>query len=361
MSFNEREEIEFNKHCENFDFIPSIIHNVDRIIVIGDLHGDWKVTINALKLAKVIDNDNNWIGGNTHVVQVGDQVDRCRPLPNKICGREGTTKNDEGSDVKILKFMSELHSQASKNGGAVISLLGNHEILNVDGIMNYVSYKGLVEFNDYKDPKNPNGNFSSGLRARKHAFAAGNELGTFLGCTRLSSVVIGSNIFVHAGLVPEFLQKAGVKTQEDIIKINDKVRRWLVGKISRGSVDHIVGSYKHTMFWARILGAIPPNITYKGNDDGEYISKCKKYLEPALSILNVGNMIVGHTPQFYAHKNIDIGINSTCNNQIHRVDQGTSGAFDKFDETPDGETAENRKIQVLEILNDETFNILKSK
>ena len=55
---------------------------VPRLVAIGDLHGDLKVTLQALRLAKVIPRHiypNNvdqisWCGGNTWVVQCGDQI-----------------------------------------------------------------------------------------------------------------------------------------------------------------------------------------------------------------------------------------------------------------------------------------------
>jgi hypothetical protein len=40
---------------------------------------------------------------------------------------------DEGSDLKIILFMYELNKKAEKHGGKVISLIGNHELLNVLG------------------------------------------------------------------------------------------------------------------------------------------------------------------------------------------------------------------------------------
>ena len=62
---------------------------VPKIVAIGDIHGDLSVAIKSLKLAGVISmkiNDNiqninnvNWTGGNTFVVQLGDQIDRVRP------------------------------------------------------------------------------------------------------------------------------------------------------------------------------------------------------------------------------------------------------------------------------------------
>ena len=105
-----------------------ILPKVPRIIVIGDVHGDWDRTLKVLKIAKVIDQSNNWIGGNTVVVQLGDQIDRCR-FSNIPCYIQGATEYDEGNDLKLLKYFTQLHKQAQKHGGAVYSLLGNHEVM----------------------------------------------------------------------------------------------------------------------------------------------------------------------------------------------------------------------------------------
>ena len=55
------------------------MYSNNRIIAIGDIHGDYYILIELLKLAKVIDCNNNWIGGSTYVVQLGDTLDGKRP------------------------------------------------------------------------------------------------------------------------------------------------------------------------------------------------------------------------------------------------------------------------------------------
>ena len=68
----------WKKYCKEFLDQPlaSILPKVDRIIVIGDIHGDWQEMLNTLRIAGVIGDDPEvWTGGDTVVVQVGDQID----------------------------------------------------------------------------------------------------------------------------------------------------------------------------------------------------------------------------------------------------------------------------------------------
>ena len=62
-----------------------------------------------------------WSGGQTILVQTGDIVDR------------GTYAWD------IYRLMQQLRSEAAGQGGRVVSILGNHEIMNVIGDWRYVT------------------------------------------------------------------------------------------------------------------------------------------------------------------------------------------------------------------------------
>ena len=121
--------------CAGYQYIPAILPSVARLLVMGDIHGDYNLLITMLRIGKLIDIDSSgnilWQGGSTYVVQVGDQIDRCRPISNMLCTNPKTTYQDEASDIKIMTLCNELHKQAIKTGGAFISLLGNHEIMNM--------------------------------------------------------------------------------------------------------------------------------------------------------------------------------------------------------------------------------------
>lgn len=118
----------------------SDIPAVPRIIVLGDIHGDWLALKSSLKLAGVTNHYNEWIGGQTHVVQVGDMVDRSSRIgQSQTHAGNGIESNDEKSEKKILHHLLNLKAQARKAGGDVHMLLGNHELMNVAGDFRYVS------------------------------------------------------------------------------------------------------------------------------------------------------------------------------------------------------------------------------
>jgi hypothetical protein len=45
---------------------------ISRVVAIGDVHGDKDALIAVLRMAGLIDSGDRWIGGTTHVVQMGD-------------------------------------------------------------------------------------------------------------------------------------------------------------------------------------------------------------------------------------------------------------------------------------------------
>lgn len=106
--------------------------NVDRVIAIGDLHGDYEQYRAVMMMAKLIDENGAWIGGRTHLVQTGDIPDR-------------------GPDsLKIIRELQALKKAARKAKGYVHLLIGNHEAMNVYGDLRYVhsgEYQVLVDEN----------------------------------------------------------------------------------------------------------------------------------------------------------------------------------------------------------------------
>lgn len=327
-----QKEIEFYNKCESdVNRIPTIIGKKERIIAIGDIHGDFKLLKECLRLCDVIDNNNNWIGGKTIVVQVGDQVDRCRFRKGIEECKDNITKDDENSDVLIIEFMNNLAIEAKKHGGNIISIIGNHELMNVMGDMRYVSKAGIDGF--------------GGLNNRIELFKPGNKYGKLIGCTRMPCVIIGSFLFSHAGIIDQFAEELNIKNENDLININLTVRQWLIGLLNVD--DYLVKDIlenTNSMFWNRILGTMPNNIDSKHE-------LCKQSIGKSLQIFNLKGMVIGHTVQ------PDTGIVNTCGKQIIKTDFAGSKAFDRI--TDEGIfNNPNRTAQVLEILNDEELYVI---
>lgn len=312
-----------------------------------------------------------WIGENTVVIQVGDQVDRCRPVDNE-CDHPKETVNDEASDVKILFLFHDLHLVALKSPGcAVYSLLGNHELLNVLGNLRYVSYMGLQEFNKKDSPSSSDQ--TDLFEGRKKAFdiksnlklyKEKSNLSNFLACARVSSIIVDKYLFVHAGILEKLINytnKFSNKKVETINTINNSIKKWLLNtdlKKENKYITQLLSGKTLSPFWPRIFGNLPTGLDASNE-------LCTNHVNPVLKKLGLKGLVVGHTPQ------LKIDINSTCSDTVWRVDVGSSQAFEKvFDrditdqsEEDKHKIKEGRKPQVLEItLNDDgkdTFNVLK--
>jgi hypothetical protein len=340
---------------------------VKRLIAIGDIHGDLVAAIKSLKLAGVVDNKIpnttkdinaiNWIGGDTNIIQLGDQIDRVRPsnLFNNMCPQnDPDIHEDEGSDLKIICLFNKLHAQALKQGGACLSILGNHELMNVEGDFRYVSPKEFREFgNFFKANKSlKNSNFPYGYKERKESFKPGGIIAKKLADTRYSVVQVGSWIFVHGGITSEMASKYSLND------INGCVRSWLQGSKCNINDSKISDIYHNdddsqSPFWSRIYSDLEefndPNNNYKNEFHktiGILNSKNNRNSQNAIK-----GMILGHSPQFM----YNAGINSDCDNRLWRVDIGMSRAFGPIDDD------NHRKVQVLLIEDDDKFFILKEK
>lgn len=243
------------------------VNAVPRIIVIGDIHGDWAALKSALKVAGVTNHHNDWTGHGTHVVQVGDLVDRA------IRGGSG----DERSESRILQHLLDLKVKAQQAGDDVHLLLGNHELMNVMGNFSYVSPMGMTDFDGQ----------------RREAFRPGGPVAKKLACNANAVVQIGSWIFSHAGVTSK------VSRTYTMDEVNGHIRDYLLGNTALNR-DHPIMD----LFWHRKYG-----------NEGA----CP-LVRDALSNWKARNMAIGHTVQNH-------GINSICDESLWKVDTGMSDAF----------------------------------
>ncbi len=104
--------------------------SAQRIIAVGDLHGDYQAWMTIARAAGLVDARGRWAGGSTTFVQLGDVLDR-------------------GPDsLKIIRSLQELQKQAPRKGGKVIVVLGNHEAMNLIGDYRYTTPGEYAAFVD---------------------------------------------------------------------------------------------------------------------------------------------------------------------------------------------------------------------
>jgi len=112
-----------------------VLTGVERVVAVGDVHGDADQLASVLKTAGLIDDQGAWVGGKTHLVQTGDVLDR-------------------GPDSRrAMNLLMRLEGEAKKAGGSVHALIGNHETLVMIGDHRYVSEGEYAAFRDADSEK----------------------------------------------------------------------------------------------------------------------------------------------------------------------------------------------------------------
>jgi hypothetical protein len=127
-------------------------------VAIGDVHGDFDDFVAILQKSGLIDAQHHWIGGKTTLVQVGDLLDR-GPKPRDV-----------------MDLLMALEKEALQAGGQVVSLLGNHEMMNIMGDLRYVTPVNFASFADSKSEERQKAAYQAYVKWRSSHMALFAEL-----------------------------------------------------------------------------------------------------------------------------------------------------------------------------------------
>jgi hypothetical protein len=169
-----------------------------RVVAIGDVHGAFDRFNEMLQAVGLIDARGRWTGGDAHLVQLGDVVDR-------------------GPDSRAaLDLLRRLEGEAAKAGGGVHALLGNHEIARMLGDLRFATpgeYRAFTTTDSdrlrarYIDATRPEDRdqllkeMPFGMLEMRAAFGRQGVYGEWL--RRHAAVVkINGVLFVHGGISP---------------------------------------------------------------------------------------------------------------------------------------------------------------
>jgi hypothetical protein len=184
-----------------------------RIVAVSDVHGAYDSLVAILKTVALVDDKLAWSGGRATLVVVGDVLDR-------------------GSDSRrVLELLMRLEGEASAAGGRALLVLGNHEIMNLTGELDYVASEDYAAYaaeesateraaalarfraahagtgGDETLAADFTRRYPPGFFAQRAAFASGGRFGAWL-LRHSVLAVLGDTVFVHGGLPAQIAGKS---------------------------------------------------------------------------------------------------------------------------------------------------------
>ena len=203
---------------------------VERVVVVPDIHGAYPAFVRLLQTTGVVDEALQWTGGDTHLVSLGDLLDR---------GPQSR---------QVMDLLMRLQRDARATGGEVHVVAGNHELMNLIGDLRYVAKEEFAAFaGDETAPMREQAyqefvaeqsqTFASELAARQHfdkrfpagffahrrAFSENGRYGQWL--LSLPAVVIVNDVaYAHGGLPP---MMATISLDEVNATYRQTVRRYV--------------------------------------------------------------------------------------------------------------------------------------
>ena len=285
----------------------------ERIVAIGDLHGDHAAWRDIATAAGLIDRTGRWSGGRTIVVQTGDVADR-------------------GPDsLKIIRDLRRLQSEARGTGGRVIVLVGNHEAMNMTGDLRYVhpgeyaAFRGprsqalrdryysdhrrsIEEAARRRSPELTDEQIRAaweqatplGMVEHQQAWHPTGEVGAWV--VRNPAVVeLGDLLFVHGGI-------GGPYAEMSLREIN---RRVALALAARDESENAIINDPRGPLWYRGL------VARDEDAPGEFPPSIEEELKEVLRRHRARSIIIGHTPSLK-------GIAISHDGRLVQIDTGIS-------------------------------------
>lgn len=298
---------------------------VERVVAVADVHGANEAMVDAMKAAAVVDDELAWVAGTTHLVIVGDLLDR-------------------GPDSRAsMDLLMRLETEAEAAGGKVHVLIGNHEAMNLIGDMRYVSSSEYAAFAGEETVEDrerwfaawsekradPNQNlegrevvfrqkYPPGFFAHRREFASDGKYGRWL-LSKPLVVVINETAFVHGGLSPMVgeigLEGVNGRLRGDIVQYVKQVERlyeigvllptdafydhpailsrFMPGLDTTSEIMRAVSAVKSLN--GSDVHSIEGPLWYRGNVHCSELIEADK-LTAALERIGANRVVIGHTP-----------------------------------------------------------------
>jgi len=287
-----------------------------RIIAVGDLHGDFQAWADIAAAAGVIDSAGHWKGGATTLVQLGDITDR-------------------GPDsLKIVRSLQQLQVEAPKSGGRVIVVLGNHEAMNLVGDDRYTTPGEYAAFVDDRsvarrermyiairkklEAAEPNALPSTvreqwlaktplGWVEHRAAWSPSGELGRW--ATQNPAVAkVGNTLFVHGGLSAEYAKLS-------LDAVNRRVAAAMTS--ADDSPKSVLTDPLGPLWYRGLTGRDADAEQIRSTGPPTAHLSVEQELDTVLSAYGAKHLVIGHTPSLK-------GIIIQYDGRLARIDTGNS-------------------------------------
>lgn len=219
----------------------------ENLFAVSDIEGNFTDFVTILINNGIIDQELNWIFGKGHFVLNGDLVDRGEFV------------------TQVLWLVKKLEAEAAEKGGKVHYILGNHDLMLMQGDDRYAAEK-------YHDLAERTG------RELKDYFRQDTYFGKWMR-GRNTAEKIGKTVFVHGGLSDSLLTY-GLSLE----KINDVARKNI------DTPDSLLGKEAELLY-----GSFGP-FWYRGlvTDHKKYEKLKNEELKKILAYYDAERIVVGH-------------------------------------------------------------------
>lgn len=318
-------------NCDIEDHVSPIysIEVNQKIITVGDIHGDLISLLVILFGAQLINNNLEWVGGNTFLIFTGDLLDDYRNSSSI-----DFMKQHPADEITIISFLADLNTQALITQGRVLLCLGNHELINIiENRYVYVSESTKKYFTENLSP-------------REEQFRPNSILRQKLSCLFEPFILVNNKFFFcHAGLTSQFIEdinkhyKQGV--MENLIQFSRDIKNIIISGCNADNgwiMKHMVRGDEGAFFWTRYYGKL---------NEG-----CSMF-DDASKLLGLRDLILikGHDTQD--------NIIESCKKKIYIIDTTISRSFlDKNKKNSEKLISDN--MNYLEIQND-IFSMISVK
>ncbi len=212
---------------------------IEKIVAVGDVHGNYLQLLWILRTAGIINQKNRWIGGTTHLVQIGDVVDR------------------GPHSKKAMDLLMSLEEEAPKAGGMVHCLIGNHEAMVLMGDLRYVHPGEYAAFGgkaQFLKNMSPWGKYGEWIRSHN------------------TVIKINNVLFVHGGISRKYADLP-------LRMINQRIREELQ---QPREFRELMSSDSDGPLW------------YRGFSE-EKETSLRELLDTVLSMHQASHIVIGHT------------------------------------------------------------------